>query len=155
VSQLQVSKGVKVPKLKEDFVTNTFSMEMFSCLPKLVSDKLVDKIIKMGKDIYSIQGIKYIHDATNLLRNYYMRWDIKSNGPYSPNELPALKMSKPAAAAAMVPLPAASTDPIGLSANAGVCGAAGDGTAPAKAKPVNKPQPVCQGGCALLEITLS
>jgi hypothetical protein len=76
-----VSKGAKVSKLKEHLATNTFIMEMFSCLPKLISDKLIDKIVESGKDIYSIEGIHYLHNAANLLQNYHTGWDIKSNGP--------------------------------------------------------------------------
>ncbi len=84
LSQLQVSQGVELPKLKEHVATNTFIMEMFSSLPKNISDKLVDKIVESRKDVYSIKGIQYLHDVTSLLRSYYMGWDIKSNGPSGP-----------------------------------------------------------------------
>jgi hypothetical protein len=104
LSNLEISKGILVPKLQSYLGSNAFLSALIETLPPYVHDDLFELLLKSGiDDIDSIEGRQHLRTIIEILKKKFMILELKvklSPADTSPGSTPTpatKKYSKPAA----------------------------------------------------------
>jgi hypothetical protein len=104
LSDLEISKGIPVPKLQSYLGSNAFLSALIETLPPYVHDDLFELLLKSGiDDIDSIEGRQHLRTIIEILKKKFMILELKVKllpADTSPGSTPApttKKYSKPAA----------------------------------------------------------
>jgi hypothetical protein len=104
LSDLEISKGIPVPKLQSYLGSNAFLSALIETLPPYVHDDLFELLLKSGiDDIDSIEGRQHLRTIIEILKKKFMILELKVKllpVDTSPGSTPApttKKYSKPAA----------------------------------------------------------
>jgi hypothetical protein len=104
LSDLEISKGIPVPKLQSYLGSNAFLSALIETLPPYVHDDLFELLLKSGiDDIDSIEGRQHLRTIIEILKKKFMILELKVKllpVDTSPGSTPApttKKYSKPSA----------------------------------------------------------
>jgi hypothetical protein len=90
LSQLEITKGVPVPKLQNYLGSNAFLSALIEALPMYIKDKLFDDLIKDGiDDIGTIEGKHHLTAIVRIIKAKFMRAELFINS--SPTPIPPPK----------------------------------------------------------------
>ena len=69
--ELEIQKGVRVPRLQKHMESNTFLMQVAEVLPKPIQLKWSKMLVKEGVTAWKVEGCEYLENLLNLIQKAY------------------------------------------------------------------------------------
>ena len=79
--ELEIRKGVRVPRLQEHMESNTFLMQVAEVLPKPIQLKWSKILVKEGVTTWKVEGSEYLDKLLNVIQKAYFIAEVEARIP--------------------------------------------------------------------------
>ena len=79
--ELEIQKGVRVPRLQEHMESNTFLMQVAEVLPKPIQLKWSKMLVKEGVTTWKVEGSEYLEKLLNVIQKAYFITEVQARIP--------------------------------------------------------------------------
>jgi hypothetical protein len=78
---LEMSKGVPVPKLDDHLKSNTFLVQLYEVLPSEARKKFTEELVEDDLDIANVEGKQYLRLIVKILKKLFLSLESQAQFP--------------------------------------------------------------------------